>query len=55
MKLFLVASSNRLIVINIKSLIMDALVTMERGLKVPIVAVFYNLGIFRAVYFGTSR
>ena len=54
MKSFLVLRSYWFLVINIKSVIMGALVTLETRLKVPILAVFDDLVHFWAVYFGTS-
>ena len=41
-KIFFVAKSYLVVVININILIMDALVTLETSLKVPILAVFYD-------------
>ena len=53
-EIFFVAISCRVLVINIKSLIVGALVTLETRIKVPILAFFDNFGIFRAVCFGPS-
>ena len=51
MKSFLVARSYRVLVINIKSLIMGALVTLETRLKVPILAIFDDFGHFLSCLF----
>ena len=50
-EIFLVARSYRVLVINIKTLIMSDLFTLETKLKVP---TFGILGIFRPACFGTS-
>ena len=50
---FLVAKSNQVLALNIKSLI-STLDTLEMRLKVPILALFDDLGIFQAVSFGTT-